>query len=65
MIVIVCGRETLFDRETLTTPEGNQVAALSGLSGYRAVGRPSFWRVFKDLASISIRPHIFAVCKSI
>jgi len=65
LIVIVCGRETLFDRQTLITPKGTQVAALTGLMGYRATGRPSFWRVFKDLASISIRPHIFAVCKSI
>ncbi|KAG9243373.1 major facilitator superfamily domain-containing protein [Calycina marina] len=65
-VVLIFGRETLYDRNSnlRITDDGSlhaRIQHLTGIAGFRATGRPTLWAGLRHTFSISIRPHIFAV----
>jgi MFS family permease len=64
ILVVVFGDETLYDRfnpQKRQTGLVARVKLLIGITGHKAQGRPSPWRVVKDLLVIQIKPQIFFI----
>jgi MFS family permease len=64
ILVIVFGDETLYDRANPQKRETGLVARMKllvGITGHKAQGRPSPWKVTKDLLIIQIKPQIFFI----
>jgi MFS family permease len=63
LVVVFCD-ETLYDRFNPHKRQTGLVARvklLIGITGHKAQGRPSPWRVVKDLLVIQIKPQIFFI----
>lgn len=64
ILVILLGDETLYDRanpQKRGTGLMARVKLLVGVTGHKAKGRPSFWKVTKNLLIIQIKPQIFFI----
>ncbi|KYG42270.1 hypothetical protein M433DRAFT_7279 [Acidomyces richmondensis BFW] len=62
LIVVIFGDETLYDRENpQSKPTGafGRIKLLTGFHGDKAQGRPTIWRLCKDITAFQLKPQIF------
>ncbi|KAF2235849.1 MFS transporter [Viridothelium virens] len=62
ILVVLLGRETLYDRLSPQKKEAGvkgKLKLLTGVAGAQMSGRPIVWTVCKDLVTVQLRPQIF------
>ena len=64
LLVILIGKETLYDRENNRVPTAgaSRISVLTGVAGVKATGMPRMMDVFKHLFELLICPQLLLPC---